>query len=86
MTTAMTTPPFSRRREKRSYGMAYSGIFHLHEYFIPAYLIESDGYKLEGRLRLRHDESLSFNICEGHVDMLVIVLFYFPLLFSLTTK
>lgn len=63
--------------------MANPSVFHLNEYFFPAHLVETDGCKLEGRLWLRHDESLGLNICERHVVMLVLVSI-FPLLSNLT--
>lgn len=70
--TMVILPPRFSRMKKSAYGMTYSGIFHLDEYFISAHLVESDGCKLEGCLWLRYDESLCFNICEGHVDILEI--------------
>lgn len=81
---AMSSPLFSRTK-RRSYGMANPRIFHLNEYLFPAHLVETDRRKLEGRLWLRYDESLGFNICEGHVDMLVLVSI-FSMLFNLTMK
>lgn len=51
--------------------MTYSRIFHLNEYFFSAHLVETNGCQLEGRLWLSHDESLGFNIFEGHFDTLV---------------
>lgn len=65
--------------------MAYSRIFHLNEYFFSAHLVETNGCKLEGRLWLRHDESLGFNIFERHFDILLTFL-VFPLLFNLSVR
>lgn len=84
ITMAMSSPLFSWIQGS-SYGMTNPSVFHLNEYFFSAHLIESDGCKLEGRLWLRHHESLGFNICERHVDILVLVSI-FPLLFNLTVK
>ena len=53
--------------------MANSRVFHLNKYFILANLVQTYGRKLEGCFRLRDDESLGFNICEGHVDICVML-------------
>lgn len=82
---ATVSAQFSRK-DKGSYGMTYSRIFHFNEYFFSANLVETNGCQLERRFWLRYDESLGFNIFEGHFVILVIFLVLFPLLFNLTVK
>jgi hypothetical protein len=44
--------------------MTDSRVFHLNEYFISAHLVKTNRRELEGCFWLRHDESLSLDICE----------------------